>query len=943
MRRLTQLIIGMTLAGASTTALVGCDTNTSTSTQPQPPAESVEITVTKSPNDSREYKYLVLPNKLRVLLVSDPTTDKSAAALAVYRGSFHEPANRPGLAHFLEHMLFIGTEKYPEVDTFQNFITGNGGSSNAYTAPDHTNYFFNVQPSGFAEGLDRFAHFFIDPLLTPEYVDREKNAVNSEYQMQIKQDSWRQMMVAKLAMNPAHPGSKFTIGSLETLDGDVKADLDKFKTEHYSADQMGLVALSDQSIAAMQTWIVPLFSSIPNSDIGPDYPTVQAFAPANLPATIYSQSLKDLSIVEYTFPIPATHQEYKKKPEQYISNLLGHEGTGSLHKALTDQGWIESLSASGGEIDRNNSILTVRIKLTDDGANEIPAVSDFLFSYIEMLKASEPAQWLYDEQATVANLAFRFQEKGSPQGFVYQMAPRLDKYPAEDLLIASTLMEAFDADLISHYLGYLRKDNVLMEVIGPAIATDSVEPWFEVPYKLVKEPIVTSKQSTAALHFPAKNPYLPDDLSLLGIDDAKIESVTNQPGLQLWLDTDTEFGTPRANLFLDIAVEGGFVTAQDRAMAQLYRSIVQDALSESVYPAYLAGLGYNIGVPNAGYSVRINGYNDKQLVLLEDVIDALLNIEIKEERFDTLKQGLMKNWQNSSKEYPYTQALNAISDTLLSSRWPMLQLAEAAAPVTHEELDEWRRDKLKSVAVVGLLHGNVNNEDATALANLLEEALPIKSFVPITPELVTVEEQLLLEIPVDHDDAAMVIYVQDDDDSLKTRATSSLAGQVLRSPFFSSLRTDQQLGYVVSAGNRRIEQRNSLIFIVQSPAKGVDHLEQATLAFMDEFTKNWANMSDAEFEQHKAGLLNRVLQIDKNLGQRSQRFWSDISDENFAFNTREQVASEVRGLSKADLGAYLTGVLRKLREQRLMVFSRGQFDGAPSEGRKLESPTALKG
>ena len=117
-----------------------------------------EVVVRKSPNDSREYRYIELPNKLRAVLVSDPTTEKSAAALAVYRGSFHEPEDRPGLAHFLEHMLFIQTETYPEVDGFQTFIRAGGGSSNAYTALDHTNYFFDIKPESFPEALSRFAH-----------------------------------------------------------------------------------------------------------------------------------------------------------------------------------------------------------------------------------------------------------------------------------------------------------------------------------------------------------------------------------------------------------------------------------------------------------------------------------------------------------------------------------------------------------------------------------------------------------------------------------------------------------------------------------------------------------------------------------------------------------------------------------------------------------------
>ena len=81
-----------------------------------------DVVVKKSPNDNREYQYLKLDNELKVLLISDPATEKSAAAFSVFRGSLSDPNSRPGLAHFFEHMLFIGTEKYPEVDSFQDFI-----------------------------------------------------------------------------------------------------------------------------------------------------------------------------------------------------------------------------------------------------------------------------------------------------------------------------------------------------------------------------------------------------------------------------------------------------------------------------------------------------------------------------------------------------------------------------------------------------------------------------------------------------------------------------------------------------------------------------------------------------------------------------------------------------------------------------------------------------
>ena len=97
--------------------------------------------ITKSPQDDRQYRGLILPNGLKVLLISDKTTDKSAAALDVNIGHMVDPKEIPGLAHFCEHMLFLGTGKYPNENEYSNYLSQHGGGSNAYTASDHTNYY----------------------------------------------------------------------------------------------------------------------------------------------------------------------------------------------------------------------------------------------------------------------------------------------------------------------------------------------------------------------------------------------------------------------------------------------------------------------------------------------------------------------------------------------------------------------------------------------------------------------------------------------------------------------------------------------------------------------------------------------------------------------------------------------------------------------------------
>ncbi|CAG2123363.1 unnamed protein product, partial [Medioppia subpectinata] len=102
-----------------------------------------------------------------------------------------DPRDVQGLAHFAEHMLFLGTKKYPDDDDYNKYITSNGGSANAYTAESNTTYYFDISTDYISGALDRFSQFFVEPLFTESATDREINAVQSEYERDLPLDVWR--------------------------------------------------------------------------------------------------------------------------------------------------------------------------------------------------------------------------------------------------------------------------------------------------------------------------------------------------------------------------------------------------------------------------------------------------------------------------------------------------------------------------------------------------------------------------------------------------------------------------------------------------------------------------------------------------------------------------------------------------------------------------------
>jgi insulysin len=112
--------------------------------------------ILKSPLDRRNYRGLLLSNGMKVILITDPNTTKSAASMAISAGSINDPDDMIGLAHFVEHMMFLGNEKYPEENGFQKFITEHGGFCNAATQADKTHYYYRVSPSALNHSLELY-------------------------------------------------------------------------------------------------------------------------------------------------------------------------------------------------------------------------------------------------------------------------------------------------------------------------------------------------------------------------------------------------------------------------------------------------------------------------------------------------------------------------------------------------------------------------------------------------------------------------------------------------------------------------------------------------------------------------------------------------------------------------------------------------------------------
>jgi len=277
------------------------------------------------PDDTREMRTFVLDNGLEVLLITDPKFQKSAAALDVNIGRHEDPEDDAGMAHFLEHLLFLGTEKYPSVDDFDQYMSTNQGSNNAYTGDEHMNFQLEIPHEAFEGALDRFSQFFVSPLFNPEFVERERNAVNSEHEKNIQQDGWRVSRVQGHLLKEGHPAGQFGTGNLETLDGIDRDRMIAFYEAYFSANVMKLCMLSRHSLDEQEQWAREMFSAVPNHDRERLVYSPEVFTPGDLPMFLQVRPVAEVRTLELEFPTPPLTRYYKAKPHRIIASLIGNE------------------------------------------------------------------------------------------------------------------------------------------------------------------------------------------------------------------------------------------------------------------------------------------------------------------------------------------------------------------------------------------------------------------------------------------------------------------------------------------------------------------------------------------------------------------------------------------------------------------------------------------
>ena len=725
-----------------------------------------------SSSDDRIYHTFQLDNSLQVVVISDPSSEKSSAALDVHVGHLSDPVTLPGLAHFCEHMLFLGTEKYPDENAYSQFLSAHGGSSNAFTSMTDTNYYFDVTSAHFTSALDYFAQFFIAPLFTASATDREMNAVDSENAKNLQNDYWRFNQLYKHFANKEHAFHKFGTGNLTTLSTrpkeegiDVREALLAFHTEYYSASIMKLVLYGKESVEELESIARNLFSTIRNTKR--EAPRIMdcPFTSNQLGYRVHVAPVKDLNLIEAVWPVLSQRSAYLQKPHRYLSHLIGHEGAGSLLSELKRKGYANEISAGLSKDEKEWAMFSITVDATDEGIAHVDEVVSAMYAYIAMLKSNAPEKWIFTETQEIAQMNFRFRNKERPINYTSTLAGRMHKFPMHHILTGIHLLSEFIPEQVTTLLNAFQPHLMRLTVVSKTFdgKTESVEPWYSTPYSemALSSELMTlwSKSSdnvtNTVFTLPEVNDLISTNfelveslkknlLSEIEMDTEKKESfskvpeiVLDTPGARCWYKLDSVFRKPKLSFLLHIVTPKAYGNIVDSVLTDLYIRYVNDALTESVYDAELAGMKYVLSHSIKGIEIYLSGYHHKLPQLATRVLSSLLSTAdiITTDIYNRVFAKAARDYANFSQEQPYQHAIYDSSYLVETPRWrheEKLDVMTNGNCITEKALQDHGKALFSTLFLEALVHGNVLAKDAVCMMKNALDSLRSPSPLPLS-------------------------------------------------------------------------------------------------------------------------------------------------------------------------------------------------------------------
>lgn len=787
---------------------------------------------------------------LRVRLLQLPAGSQAAALVRVHAGAHDAPVAYPGLAHFLEHLLFLGSTGYPVEDSLMAFVQGCGGQLNASTRERHTDFFFQLSAENFQGGLQRLLDMLARPLLDPAAQLREREVLQAEYLARAQDSETLCDAAHGTALGSAHPFAAFHAGNRASLPVESAAFQQVLRGYHqrfYHAGALELLVAGPLEPAALLALLeAPQCRFAARAQPSPSLPPLHA-----APRSARLQLANGRARLEAAFCLDDMPRGSAAALDALASSLQA-EAPGSLFSVLRDHGWIDRLRLRVPYWHADQGVVVIEFGLTAEGLAARAGIIDAQHSWLAFLGQEAVLTPCWDEYRRVRERSLQ----------VMPPLARLRHWVEPEALLAHE-----QPDTVYQAL----REVVVRLQSAPAILTADPRPAPTIEtagftLHMAAEQLPTIAPPTWRWTLPAGNPWL---------RARPLPSPTQaEPALRCVGPLDAN---GQGALFLhwrfDGASPGGLWHVLDRA------------LRPAIQAARQAGVELRFEDFGNGWCLSLFGYAAALPVIAGDLL-KLLGEPPDSAYVDGGRQ--------------FAEAARLHGEELLIrqliGRLPrLLGNADAAMSVPFDRAAlsaAWARAHWQALAVG--LAPELNDALHAVLSDTPGRPLREPADVP-QPWYAGRRFWWCLGEPVA--ETAVLLFCPLPTRDARQEATWRALARTMESGFFRRLRSELQLGYAVFCGFRQFGEHAGILFAVQSPSATAAQI----VAHIEEFLARLSESLDSDTAQVPG---DSALDDPR---QRAERIWQACLAGQ-AIDHPAQVAAAMRELRPEALRAALAAL-----------------------------------
>ena len=832
-------------------------------------------------NCKNTHKYISLDNKLDILFIEDTISVNSCAVVYVECGSNNDPEDVEGLAHFLEHLLFMGSTKYSDVDAYFKQINMNGGSSNASTARDYTTYFFEISNNVFLNTLDIFSRFFIDPLFNVKYVEKEVNAVNSEHNKNIGTDMWRLRNVSIKLMTDGI-NSSFGTGTTNTLLGnrtpeELREKVINFFEKYYSSHKMKLFISHNNIDETFCNKVSNMFKDIIlRKDTNfTNIPTVNIYEDKYELLKIKTiGDVKNLSLQWLTDGMYRCDENIVKTSYSILGHILGNENKGSICNYLINKKLIRSLSYYIELYDEKTKI-TIAMSLTDRGFKKWKYIVYSINNYIKNIYDLDCYDKYYKEYQKFILYSLQTYENMSGSALCFNYFDiykniRIDfKYLPIHKILYSYSKEHYNETLLKMNMKNVKV--ILTSNIFKKLSL--IDDFYGTEYEIKTKKIKNKKNKISSS--PELNKYISTDLKMFEpIDKTDKYTQIDTSKNRYYIKNNNSYETylMYGKICIDIKHDNKDLLYFEILMS-LYISYIEKINNAQIYMMNDAGIYISIDISMEKMYIKILGCQNNIDKHFQEVMGWYFDkskFKLKQDIFDDVYKSHEKSYKNWELQEPYS-IINHYLRNHVNKNKNFLQ---------KEYLDVLKKiknfdgitEQFNKGTIIGVFGGSVKLKTIHSIIETLD------TYVKYTDKKITIDKIDLTKQnitiknlnPISKDNAiAYGIYAghfeetydSNNNEWFKMYPILSMMTSILHDRFFNIIRTEKQLGYiakclVIDVSSVIMIKDIFVLFIIQSSYTNLqEHIED----FLN--NNDISNfLTDEEFDILKSTMIENFLE-----------------------------------------------------------------------------------